>query len=79
MGGIPEVVIHKKTGFLIEEEDPEVLAESIIKLYGDKKLREHLAGQGYQRFKENFLLEKFYGDYERQYRNLITTPKTSPV
>jgi glycosyltransferase involved in cell wall biosynthesis len=55
-GGIPEMVIDNETGFLIEKENPQLLADKLTILLKDKDLRIRL---GERRFAENYTLEKF--------------------
>ncbi len=43
VGGVPEVVIHGKTGMLVEPGDHKALAQGIIKLLGDHRLSMQLA------------------------------------
>jgi len=47
MGGVPEVVIHNKTGYLIEEHTPQAVAKTLqhllanpqkVKAYGESAL-----------------------------------------
>jgi glycosyltransferase involved in cell wall biosynthesis len=42
VGGMPEWLIHGKTGFLIEPKDSNQIAESAIKLFSDKKLTDFM-------------------------------------
>ena len=71
-GGIPEVIIDGETGLLVEPEDPEALARSIIKIYENRNLGQLLGRNGYQRFKEAFPLEQFYNAYESKYQYLTS-------
>jgi glycosyltransferase involved in cell wall biosynthesis len=52
--GIPEAVIHEKTGLLIEAGDSEGLAASVSRLVSDKELRTSLARQGREHAVQNF-------------------------
>lgn len=45
-GGIPEVVIHERTGLIARDGDPHDLANQIQRLLTDVALRERLTGQG---------------------------------
>ena len=46
ISGIPELIIHKKTGLLSEPDDPNNLADQIIKLIKNQNLSEELAKNG---------------------------------
>ncbi len=54
INGIPEALIHEKTGLLVEAGDADGLAEAIIRLKKDAALRKELAVNG-----RNIVLEKF--------------------
>lgn len=41
-GGIPEIVIHEKTGLLAGVKDPKALADSVLRLIDDNELKEKL-------------------------------------
>lgn len=45
-GGIPDAVIHNKTGLLVEEQNPKAIAEAVIKLLKNDELRHKLGKQG---------------------------------
>lgn len=49
VGGLPEVVTDSKTGYVVEPQNPEALADSIIRFYKENRQQE---------FRENVLLEK---------------------
>ena len=42
VSGVPEAVIHEKTGLLVEPDQPEALALAIRRLYEDSEFRENL-------------------------------------
>ena len=46
VGGLPEVVDHEKTGFVVEKENPEALATAIGKLICDPGLRIEMGRKG---------------------------------
>lgn len=41
-GGLPEIVLDNKTGFIVQPKNPEQLAEAVIKFYEDKKEEEFI-------------------------------------
>jgi glycosyltransferase involved in cell wall biosynthesis len=68
VGGIPEAVIHEKTGELVPASEPQAMADAILKLLKDETLRLQMgkAGRVYiqQKFAPQVILkqwEEFYG------------------
>jgi glycosyltransferase involved in cell wall biosynthesis len=57
VSGIPELVTHGKTGWLVPERDPHALAEGIRLLIQDTDLRLRLAKAGAKNVRENFSSE----------------------
>ena len=66
VGGIPEVVVHKETGLLIERRAPELLAEGIVSLLKDRDERIKMSKAGRKRVTEHFNIQKI----AKQYMNL---------
>jgi len=56
-GGIPEVVVHRKTGLLVPARSPSYLARAILKLYEDRDLASRLGQKGYEVVKQKFSAE----------------------
>lgn len=54
--GILDVIIDKKTGFIVEENDVEELAKSIVKVLKDKKLAQEMGQAGKENIFKNFRL-----------------------
>lgn len=52
--GIPDVILHEKTGFLVDEKDVEQMSKYIIKLIEDKSLCKQLGANGKEYIQENF-------------------------
>jgi len=55
--GIPEVVVHKKTGLLVSSRSPSYLAKAILKLYKDRNLGSRLGQRGYEVARQKFSAE----------------------
>ena len=49
ISGIPEAVLHEKTGFLVAEKDPDALASAIVSLLRDPEKRTRFGSAGHQR------------------------------
>ena len=58
IGGLVEVNLHNETGIVIEPNNPEKLAESILMLYEDENLRSKLGKNARKRVVENYNWEK---------------------
>jgi glycosyltransferase involved in cell wall biosynthesis len=54
VGGIPDIVQHEQTGLLVEPEDPEALAASILRVLTDRDLAPRLSDSGRQHVNERF-------------------------
>ncbi|MBR9914234.1 MAG: glycosyltransferase family 4 protein, partial [Algicola sp.] len=65
-GGIPEVIVDKKTGLLAEVGNPTDFADKVELLMNDKALQNELVENGYQHLKDNFtkdvISKKFYDE-----------------
>jgi len=68
--GASEVVLNNETGFLVEPKNSEQLAEAIIKLVRDQKLREIFGENGYNLVRKNWSQEKMVDDLELIYHQL---------
>jgi len=58
-GGIPEIVIQNKTGFLIEPPEPETLAARLDALLSAPDHLRAVADQAYETWKEKFTLDRY--------------------
>jgi glycosyltransferase involved in cell wall biosynthesis len=76
-GGIPEIIEHGKTGWLVPPQDEQTLAEEIVSLSRQPALRSQLAEQGKSHARSRFSAERylselqaFYGSHERRSRSV---------
>lgn len=58
VASIPEVIENEVNGFLIEPGDMAALEADLIKLIGDKELREEFSEKSYELIKNNFSLDE---------------------
>lgn len=72
VGGIPEAVIHGKTGLLVPPKDPQALADAIIQLLCDPKLAEEMGKAGRERVTKEFGLDRMVKEMEGLYEELIS-------
>lgn len=69
VGGIPEIVENGRTGLLIPPMNSEMLAEAILKLADNEKLRKKMGRNGREKavkkFDWNVIVEKWLSTYEK--------------
>jgi glycogen(starch) synthase len=70
VGGLPEVVVHGETGFLVETEDAASLADAAAHLLSEPRLAEKFGRTARQRAQTVFGWEKHVGSYDALYRKL---------
>jgi glycosyltransferase involved in cell wall biosynthesis len=58
IGGIPELVIDRKTGYLVQPANPPALARAILRLHENSELRSTIGGAGHRRAREHFTIER---------------------
>jgi glycogen(starch) synthase len=75
VGGIPEVVLHNKTGLLVPPEDAEALANALIRLSRDEDLRLKCGEAGLNRFLSTFTASKMAEEIEVEYGRVIKNSK----
>lgn len=76
IGGIPEIIEHGKSGFLVEAGDDRALAEALGGLLRDPDLRKRFGEQGRRRFEERF---EFGRCFERMLALYQAVLKRRPV
>ncbi len=57
ISGIPELIIHQQTGWLVPQQDSVALCKALKTLITDPQLRDQLANAGFIRVHEHFSLE----------------------
>ncbi len=68
-GGIPEIVEHNKNGLVVKKQNPQALAEAIIKMAEDEDLRKKFAEEGLKRV-ERFSVRNIVEQYITLFKNL---------
>jgi glycosyltransferase involved in cell wall biosynthesis len=78
VGGIPEAVADGKTGLLIEPDDPDVLAQTILRLSENQGLRDELGEAARARADELFSEETMLTAYAKVFSRLVATRRGRP-
>jgi glycosyltransferase involved in cell wall biosynthesis len=73
LGGLPEVVEHGETGFLVEPDNVAELKERLAQVIGDRRLAERLGRNARERFLEKFTWEACAGRCLAAYSELLDT------
>jgi glycosyltransferase involved in cell wall biosynthesis len=71
-GGLPEVVVDRETGILVEKENSAALAEAIISLLTHSDVTAKMGRAAMARAREMFAWPRFVETYDALYRSLIT-------
>ncbi|HTM44833.1 MAG TPA: glycosyltransferase [Polyangiaceae bacterium] len=78
VGGIPDLVKHEETGFLIPPGDTLALNTSLSWLVSKPHAAFEVAEKGRQVVLERYSSSRMASDYERLYRSVVTRPRASP-
>jgi len=74
VGGNSEVVIHEKTGFIVPPQNPEALAEAMLRLMDlPVEMRQQMGTLARQRVEQEFSLESVVTQWENLYYELMQT------
>lgn len=70
VGGIPDEVKDGDSGFVVEPQDSNALADAICKLIGDAQLRRKMGDKAYALFRENFTQDHFEESFVGALKNV---------
>ncbi len=70
-GGIPDIVVDGKTGFLVKSQNPEMLAEKISILLNNSNLRIEMGRNAYERFINNFTIDIFEKNMLKTFNSIL--------
>ena len=70
VGGIPDIVLHEKTGLLVSAGKPNEIAQGIFRLYENETFRQQLAKAGRARVMSRFDLETMIEGYKEIYSSI---------
>ena len=71
VGDIPDVVDDGKTGFIVPPKDSKALADSILKLLKDDKLRKEMGENAYIKMKKELSWNKITEKTIEVYKNIL--------
>lgn len=71
VGGIPEVIKHEETGYLVELGDVEQAAKYAVQLLGNSNLLSEFKEKAYEHGKANFHSETILNHYLRIYKEVL--------
>jgi len=71
VGGIPELVVHGETGFLVSPTSKEEIKEAIIKLLNNPELRKEMGQIARKRFEAHFSLPQMVQKYMEVYEKAV--------
>jgi glycosyltransferase involved in cell wall biosynthesis len=71
IGGIAELIVHKKSGILVPPKDSEKLAKAMLQFYNDREYGVSLGEEGYIHVLNNFSSEMMFQKTWSYYNNLI--------
>jgi glycosyltransferase involved in cell wall biosynthesis len=70
-GGPKEIILHNKTGLIVNSKDSKAIAKAIISLLKDKKLAKELAIAGQKRALDKYSASLTAESYKKLYKNLL--------
>jgi glycosyltransferase involved in cell wall biosynthesis len=71
VGGIPEVIEDNVDGFLVDSQNPKMIADALIRLSKDMSLRKKIGEAGYKKVKRLFSRDVICRQYEQLYIDLL--------
>jgi len=75
VGGVPEVIAHRRTGLLVPPEDDKALADACLELLANRPWAQTLGARARHRVQEDFSHEKHGQALERLYRRTVTNSR----
>lgn len=78
-GGMPEIIEDGKTGFVVPRENPDALADAILRLVKDKQLRISMGHAGRRRVLELYSWEKVVDQLEASYEQVCADQSRTKI
>jgi glycosyltransferase involved in cell wall biosynthesis len=70
IGGLPEIIEHERTGYILNPDNPEDLSHRLDTLLSDTGLRRHMGSEARKRAVSHFSRDRFVADFA----NLLNEP-----
>lgn len=70
-GGMPEIISDGYSGYLVQPNDPIILAQKIEGILNNKKLRDKFIKNGHKTVEEKFTAEKQFSDFHKLLKSII--------
>ena len=77
VGGIPDIIVDGENGFLVPEQRSDILAEKIVQLLSDDKLKEKFRNNGFTRIQQSFTWDHIMNQFWRGYSKALDNDKKS--
>jgi glycosyltransferase involved in cell wall biosynthesis len=71
LGGVPEIIVHDKTGVLIPPYNSEALSNAILKLYNNPKLRMEMGKKANRRLNKIFSPVRIAKQFDNLYSSML--------
>ena len=72
-GGMPEIISDDYNGYLVQPDDPIILAQKIERILNDEKMRNKFIENGHRTIEEKFTSEKQFTDFHKVLNDTIKT------
>ena len=73
ISGIPELIVHAQTGWLVEQKNAKALQQALEILICDPDLRSRLGRAGFERVRQNFSMERGIDALEKRLRQSLAS------
>jgi glycosyltransferase involved in cell wall biosynthesis len=78
ISGVPELIRHGETGWLVPTQNPAALSEAIALLLSDPARRQALAQAGFQRVRQDFTMQSGIVDLARRFARDLASVDAGP-
>lgn len=78
-GGIPELVVHGKTGLLVPPRSPDALASAMLEILRNPSRAREMGAASRERVAEHFDINRVTARYEELYRSLLPSERFADI